>query len=112
VFYCQAIIDKLVQGVDTDPQMIFHMVAVNFNIELFGFNSVRDHWLVTYQQQRTSGDTVGKTDDENRCRFHIYGHAAHFTEVFLEFLIIFPYTPVGRINGPGPVIMTVVADGG
>ena len=45
-------------------------------------------------------------------RSTVYCHSTGFSQVFLEFFIMFPNTAVGGIDSTGPVITGIVADRG
>ncbi len=112
MFDRQPVIDQLAQRVDADAQVLIHKILGHLLITFGSFDAFGRHWLVGNQQQRAGGDFVEKTGAENRGGFHVNRHRADAAQVFLEGLIVFPDAPVGGVDGAGPVITPVVADGG
>src|SRR2546421_10560862 len=53
-----------------------------------------------------------KAGDEDGGGLHVDPHAADASEIFLERLIVLPNAAVSGVDGAGPVIAVVVADGG
>ena len=53
-----------------------------------------------------------KAGDEDGGRLHVDPHAANASEIFLERLVVLPDAAVSGVDGAGPVIAVVIADGG
>ena len=84
-----------------------HEVVAECSLDAFGH-----HRLIGYQEKRAGGNFIMKAGDEDGGGLHVDPHAADASEIFLERLVVLPDTPVGGVDGAGPVIAVVVADGG
>ena len=50
--------------------------------------------------------TIFITSDENSGSLHINAHHSDFAKVFFEFIIMFPYSTISRINNAGVIYST------
>ena len=58
----ETIVDQLLEGVNSDAQMIFHKTFCYLQITLLSLYAFRYHWLITYQQQSTGGNLIEKAN--------------------------------------------------
>src|SRR5690349_361653 len=98
------------QGLHTDLDVPLHVAVGDLAIRRLGLHSLRHHRLVTDQHQRAGRNSIGEPRREDGRGFHVDGHGARAAEVVLEFVVVFPNAPVGRVDGAGPVIETHIAD--
>jgi len=105
------LVDELLQGIDADLQMAGYIVFVDGQIAFGGFDALGDHRLIAHQQERARGRLIEKAGHEYRRGLHVDGHGADFLQVFFEQVVVLPDPPVGGIDGAGPIIPLVVADG-
>ena len=53
-----------------------------------------------------------KAGDEDGGGLHVDPHAADASEIFFECVVVLPDAAVSGVDGAGPVIAVVIADGG
>src|SRR4051812_26536999 len=92
--------------------MPFNKVGGDLFVAFFGFYTFGYHGLIAYQQQRAGWNFVIETYGKDGGSFHINGHGPYLLQVFLKVFIMFPYPAVSCIYGAGPVVNTVIANGG
>lgn len=92
--------------------MAIHEFRVDDVVAHSGLHAFGDHRLIGDEEECAGRDFVVETGDENRGGFHVDPHAADAGEIFFEGLVVFPNPAVGGVDGAGPVIEVVVADGG
>jgi len=107
----EALVDELFQGIDTDLQVAGHVVRIDGEVALGGLDALGKHRLVAHQQERPRGRLIEKAGHEYRRRLHVDGHGADFLQVFFEQVVVLPDPPVGGVDGAGPIVSLVVADG-
>src|SRR5205807_7144208 len=89
-----------------------HEFRVDDVVAYDGFHALRNHRLIGDEQECAGRDFVIKTGDEDRGGFHVDPHAADAREIFFEGIVVFPNPAVGGVNGAGPIVEVVIADGG
>lgn len=112
VFNREAIVDQLGEGIDADAEVAVHEFGVDDVVAHSGFYAFGDHGLIGDEEEGAGRDFVVETGDEDRGGFHVDAHAADAGEIFFEGLVVFPNAAVGGVDGAGPVIEVVVANGG
>src|SRR3954466_8247479 len=106
------VIDEFAERINPDPQMDIHESRRDHVVTGRGLDAFGHHRLIRDKQEGSGWDLVMKAGNEEGGRLHVDPHATDAAEIFFEGLVMLPDAAVSRVNGAGPVIEVVVADGG
>ena len=84
-----------------------HNVIADSGLDAFGH-----HRLIGDQEERAGGNFIMEAGDEDGGGLHVDPHTTDASEIFLERLVVLPDAAVSGVDGAGPVIAVVIADGG
>lgn len=110
MLYRVSIIDKLVEGRNTDPQVLFNKKRGDLAVAFSRLYTFWNHRLIRDEKQGARGYLVGETGDEDRSRLHVDGHTSKCFKVLFEGVVMLPNPSVGGIDRSRPIILIEISD--
>ena len=111
MFYGHSVVDQVLDGVNTDFQMLLNIIFGNGDIANISFHTFGNHRRIGNKQQSACWNFIRECNCKDGSGFHINGLRSNLSQVFFERLIPFPHPSVGGINSTRPVILIIIPNG-